>query len=106
MLSVMQFAPEFKSRSCPGSVSRLILVLALALCALDSSAQRLSFQKYTSANGLAQDNVNKIVRDKRGFLWFCTGDGLSRFDGHRFKNYTQEQGLPHRNVTDLLETSG
>jgi hypothetical protein len=31
-------------------------------------------------------------------------DGLSRFDGYTFTNYGTEQGLPHANVTDLLET--
>src|SRR5262249_7287576 len=35
-----------------------------------------------------------------------TAEGLSRFDGYRFKSYTQDQGLPHRNVNDLLETKG
>jgi ligand-binding sensor domain-containing protein len=32
------------------------------------------------------------------------GGGLSRFDGYGFKNYTEEQGLPDREVNDLLET--
>ncbi len=68
-------------------------------------AERLSFKFYSTADGLANDNVNKIVPDSRGFLWFCTDEGLSRFDGYEFKNYTQEQGLPHRNVNDFLETS-
>jgi ligand-binding sensor domain-containing protein len=48
--------------------------------------------------------VNRIVRDSRGFLWFCTGEGLSRFDGYQFKNYTRDEGLPHRNIYDLVET--
>lgn len=67
--------------------------------------ERLSFKTYSAADGLASDDVIKIVADSHGFLWFCTVEGLSRFDGYRFKNYTQEQGLPHRNVNDLLETS-
>lgn len=67
-------------------------------------AGRLSFKPYTTAEGLANDSVNKIVADSRGFLWFCTEEGLSRFDGYKFKNYTTENGLPHRNITDFLET--
>src|SRR6185369_5614708 len=81
------------------------LVAALSLCvAATSLAERPPLKAYTTADGLAHDSVNKIVRDSRGFLWFCTAEGLSRFDGYRFKNYTQEQGLPHRNINDLLET--
>ncbi|PYT00094.1 MAG: hypothetical protein DMF63_08990 [Acidobacteria bacterium] len=98
--AVAERQPESNSFSRSG-MTLIFLFLFLAFAA---SAQTLPFQKFTAADGLAQDNVNKIVHDSRGFLWFCTGDGLSRFDGYRFKSYTQEQGLPHRSVNDLLET--
>src|SRR5262249_14537920 len=50
------------------------------------------------------NNINKIVRDSRGFLWFCTAEGLSLFDGHSFVNFGVADGLPRANVTDILET--
>ena len=81
-----------------------LVCIAVLLFNSTGASQELSLQRFSAADGLAQDYVNKIVRDSRGFLWFCTGDGLSRFDGSRFKNYSQEEGLPHRNVNDLLET--
>src|SRR5262249_35971512 len=59
---------------------------------------------YTTADGLARDNIIRIVRDSKGFLWFCTTEGLSRFDGYKFTNYGLEQGLPGRAVRDLIET--
>jgi ligand-binding sensor domain-containing protein len=67
-------------------------------------AERLPLKAYTTAEGLAHNVVTKIVRDSRGFLWFCTSDGLSRFDGYTFMNFGTDQGLPHASVTDLLET--
>lgn len=67
-------------------------------------AGHLPTKSYTTFDGLANDSVNRIIRDSRGFLWFCTGEGLSRFDGFEFKNYTQNEGLPHRNINDFLET--
>src|SRR5260370_25755786 len=69
------------------------------------SAQRLPLKSYTVAEGLPNDVINKIVRDSRSFLWFCTGEGLSRFDGYSFNNYGVDQGLPHAVVNDILETS-
>ncbi|HVF30570.1 MAG TPA: two-component regulator propeller domain-containing protein [Pyrinomonadaceae bacterium] len=69
-------------------------------------AETLPFTPYTMADGLAHDRVGQIARDSVGFLWFCTNEGLSRFDGYEFKNYTQADGLPHRAVEDFLETSG
>jgi len=59
---------------------------------------------YTTADGLPRDLVLRIVRDSHGFLWCCTGDGLSRFNGYEFTNYGVEHGLPHPVINDLLET--
>lgn len=86
---------------------KLSVCVLVGLCALSWSVirgEKLPFKPYTTAEGLAHDNVNSIVRDPRGFLWICTSDGLSRFNGYEFKNYTQEHGLPHRSVNDLLIT--
>lgn len=38
-------------------------------------------------NGLPHHKVNCILQDKRGFLWFGTEDGLSRYDGQNFTVY-------------------
>lgn len=67
-------------------------------------AERLPIKAFTTADGLAHNVIHKIVRDSRGFLWFATDDGLSRFDGYGFRNYSVEHGLPHRTVMDVLET--
>ncbi len=67
-------------------------------------SERLPITRYTIADGLPHDRIYRIVRDSRGFLWFCTADGLSRFDGDEFKNYTRADGLPHSLINDLLET--
>ena len=66
--------------------------------------EQLPIKTYTTSEGLAQNSVNRIVRDSRGFLWFCTEGGLSRYDGYSFTNYGVEQGLPDSQVRDLLET--
>src|SRR5205085_5899109 len=69
-----------------------------------AQAERLPLKTYTTADGLAHNVINRIVRDSRGFLWFCTEEGLSRFDGYSFINYSTAQGLPQPAVNDLLET--
>jgi len=67
-------------------------------------SERLPIKTYTIADGLVSNKISRIVRDSRGFLWFCTEEGLSRFDGYTFTNYTTEQGLPSNWVDDFLET--
>src|SRR5215813_10170783 len=86
-----------------------IAILALCLSAglllsRGARAEQLPIKTYTTADGLLRDQVNRIKRDSRGFLWFCTNDGLSRFDGYGFTNYTTDDGLPNRVANDLLET--
>jgi ligand-binding sensor domain-containing protein/signal transduction histidine kinase len=80
--------------------------IALAIGALAGAglhAERLPMQTYNTSNGLAHDRIRCIVPDSRGFLWFCTPDGLSRFDGSRFVNYGLEQGLPNPSVEEIVE---
>jgi len=36
-------------------------------------------------------------------MWFDTSEGLSRFDGYKFTNYTTADGLPSNQINDLLE---
>lgn len=88
------------------SAHRLSLILLLLLGAVaDASAERLPIKAYTTENGLAHNRVKRIVQDSRGFLWFCTGDGLSRFDGYQFANFRVEDGLPAPSINDLLEAA-
>ncbi len=47
---------------------------------------------YTTGQGLAHNHVRSILKDRTGFLWIATWDGLSRFDGHAFKNYYHTPG--------------
>jgi len=67
--------------------------------------EHLPVRSYTVADGLLQDRVLKIKQDARGFLWFCTAGGISRFDGYGFTNFTTADGLPDRHVNDFLETN-
>src|SRR4030095_2189735 len=91
------------SRKVLGLAS-VLLALVLAPATGKVRAESPSFKVYTTEEGLAHDFVRKIVRDSRGFLWFCTSEGLSRFDGSRFTNFTTDQGLPHRNINTVFET--
>lgn len=55
-----------------------------------------SFTTYTTANGLASDNIIDILADNEGMLWLSTDRGITRFDLKKktFKNYNIADGLP------------
>ena len=84
----------------------LVVFFLIAWLPLAARAERLPLKSYTVTEGLPHNTVNKIVRDSHGFLWVCTAEGLSRFDGYTFTNYGTNDGLPHSEVTDFLETRG
>lgn len=66
-------------------------------------AERLPVYTYTTQHGLASDSVFKVSSDSRGYVWFATRAGISRFDGYRFTNYGTAHGLPPVWIQDILE---
>ena len=92
------------SSVCKQIVCGSFWVLSLVALSWVGRAERLPIKTYNTADGLPHNSINRIVRDSRGFLWFCTGDGLSRFDGYSFTNYGANEGLAHPTVNDLVET--
>jgi signal transduction histidine kinase/ligand-binding sensor domain-containing protein len=79
-------------------------LLAFALLCLSQAGKAQAVRIYDTENGLPHNRVNRIYLDSKNFLWICTDDGLSRFDGHQFVNYTTADGIPHRYVNAVLET--
>jgi ligand-binding sensor domain-containing protein len=41
--------------------------------------------------------------DSKGFLWIATWEGMSKYDGHSFTNYSTANGLSHDMVNDFSE---
>jgi signal transduction histidine kinase/ligand-binding sensor domain-containing protein len=69
--------------------------------------EHLPIKSYTWADGLGYGEIKRIVRDSKGFLWFCTQTGLSRFDGYRFVTQgVLSGGIPFPSPNDILETNG
>jgi signal transduction histidine kinase/ligand-binding sensor domain-containing protein len=66
------------------------------------------FDRISMANGLSDDVVYAILQDHQGFMWFGTGNGLTRYDGYRFTVYQNDPGDPaslaHDTVYTLYET--
>ncbi|HMG55521.1 MAG TPA: two-component regulator propeller domain-containing protein, partial [Kofleriaceae bacterium] len=83
---------------------RLLVMCWIVLCAVPASAERWPVHVYTTADGLANDRVDRGTRDQLGYLWFATIDGVSRFDGRRFESFGVRDGLPSAAAFDILAT--
>lgn len=68
-----------------------------------------TFQKLTIESGLSQNKINCILRDKTGYVWIGTGNGLSRFDGTNVlileKRFGDQYNLRNMEIFDLHEDS-
>jgi signal transduction histidine kinase/ligand-binding sensor domain-containing protein/DNA-binding response OmpR family regulator len=47
----------------------------------------LSFDYFSQADGLPNNQIQCIFQDEKGWIWLGTSQGLSRFDGYRFVNF-------------------
>ena len=72
-----------------------------------SQSQNLKFRHLTTNQGLSQSHVTSILKDKRGFMWFGTEDGLNKYDGYRYTHYKHDQDDPSSiadsYIKDMLE---
>ncbi len=75
--------------------------------ALDRLEPTIHFTHLTADDGLAQNGIEDILQDRRGFMWFATLDGLSKYDGYKFTTYRHDpdnpNSLSHNWVRDLHE---
>ncbi len=88
----------------------LILIITLIMASPGiAQTGKFVFTNYSLANGLPDNYIQTILQDSRGYIWLGTREGLSRFDGHEFRNFFAESGnpysLPGNSVTHLYEYS-
>ena len=63
------------------------LLLVFLPCISDAQRSELNFINYNSKDGISSNTINAILKDKFGYMWFATEDGLNRFDGISFTVY-------------------
>ena len=78
--------PEWKGRCI--RTGWLILLSLLFSSEATGQATGLSVSFYTSEDGLPHKHVYDITQDDYGFMWIATRNGLVRFDGYRFEDFT------------------
>ncbi len=63
------------------------------------------FDKLTEENGLSDNRVTCFLKDKTGFLWIGTKNGLNRFDGNAFKVFKPAAGnsISSEEITDIVQ---
>lgn len=103
--SADSWLPRSRMRAMASKKGHLIL-LAVILAALgEAQGERLPIKSYGTPDGLGSSFIEFILQDSHRYLWVCTRDGLSRFDGYIFKTYRTSDGLPVPNVSSIVENA-
>lgn len=73
-----------------------------------------SFRHFTKEDGLCSNNVNSIMQDRQGNIWFAcmqsfqpkmTGDGgLCKFDGKTITQFPDVKGLSENDIYTIFES--
>src|SRR5277367_3770890 len=74
------------------------------LTVLTEKGNSFTARTYTQADGLAQNSVYSVHRDRDGTIWAGTvSAGVSRLNGGKFTNYSNSSGLPSNGVNSIVE---
>ncbi|SDM29458.1 Signal transduction histidine kinase [Daejeonella rubra] len=86
-----------------------IFLLSAVLSAFTVYSQKLTLNlnAINSSNDLSQHTILAIQKDKFGFIWFATQDGLNKYDGFKFEIFkhssNNKSSLPANHIQSITE---
>jgi ligand-binding sensor domain-containing protein len=69
------------------------------------TAQSPKFINFSVNEGLPSSNVYCAHQDNKGYMWFATNKGVSKFNGKKFINYSTVSGLSDDEVFRVFQDS-
>ncbi len=82
-------------------------ILLLQSLATFAQSEYYNFSRLDIHTGLSHNQVNAVLKDPDGFLWFATISGLNRYDRYSCrifrKNHNDSSSLKDNNVLSLYE---
>ncbi|MBZ9610142.1 ligand-binding sensor domain-containing protein [Rheinheimera maricola] len=87
-------------------VTVIMLLLYPAVAAVPFPPETGLFQPIGDEEQIPDNVVTRLLQDQQGFIWIGTPAGLLRYDGYRFRRYTQQtnskNSLAGNFVIDML----
>ncbi len=69
----------------------IVILFGWFWCIPAFSLNNYQIDEISSTQGLPSDDVRDVFQDSQGFLWFCTNEGLIRYDGYVLKTFSIEE---------------
>jgi signal transduction histidine kinase/ligand-binding sensor domain-containing protein/AraC-like DNA-binding protein len=86
----------------------LIVLLFAFVTQVEAKEKHIHFNRMDVNNGLSSNEINCVYKDRKGFMWFGTGAGLTRFDGYEFCTFRHEidnELFSEEYINKITETS-
>lgn len=88
-------------------ICAVVLLFFLSMRVAGETWPDLKFTHLTTSHGLSQSTVTSILKDRFGYMWFGTMDGLNKYDGYNFTVYRHDPvkpgSIPASDVNTLYE---
>lgn len=72
---------------------KYFVVILFSIAYISGYSQTPLYTNYTTFDGLPSNEIYHVHQDSKGYMWFATDRGISRFNGYEFENFTTEDGL-------------
>ncbi len=84
-------------------IRNILLFTLLNAPYFEICSQEYTYTNFQTKDGLPSVEVYHAIQDSKGYIWFATDNGVSRFDGYKFVNFDKNNGLVNNTVFDLYE---
>lgn len=85
----------------------LLIVFTYSVCFHSSAQIKTRSKHFTTTDGLSDNRITSIIKDKDGFMWFGSWVGISRFDGNKFSVFKSYPGdsspLKSNRIDNMVE---
>lgn len=82
------------------------IIILLQASLVFSFEKNINFSYLTKDNGLSDSNVECIIKDQDGFMWFGTRNGLCKYDGYEitvFRKGSTNNSISGNRILDITE---
>ncbi len=94
-----------KLNSCLNLTISIFILISSVAFPLKVCSQRYNFTSFTIADGLPNNQINKVMQAINGELWIGTMTGACRYDGHSFIKFDQDNILSRNAVKSIFQDS-
>ncbi|MDD4990905.1 MAG: two-component regulator propeller domain-containing protein [Paludibacter sp.] len=77
-----------------------LLMLFFSISQMWAGDEMFRFKHLTIDDGLPSNTIHSIIKDKHGFMWFATMNGLARYDGYSFKTFRSGAHSPDKPISN------